>query len=212
MTEPFDADYFLRGKETGKSLYSDYRWLPELTIPMACAMISHLGIKPSDTIFDFGCARGYVVKAFRKLGYHAYGYDSSEWAVENADPDVCHYLTRSEDIAFREVSYQWVIAKDVLEHIPDVAGTIARLMTSAQTGVFAVVPLSAVDGERYVVGCYEKDPTHVHRLTLATWAALFIRPGWRVEVGYRVKGVKDNYFRPKYAAGNGFIVARRVGG
>src|SRR5436305_1382867 len=84
----YDEDYFLRGKESGKSLYSDYRWLPELTIPMVCAMIRHLGIGPDDTVLDFGCARGYVVKAFQELGYIAYGYDTSEWAVQNADPAV----------------------------------------------------------------------------------------------------------------------------
>ena len=31
----FDEDYYERGAETGKSLYSHYRWMPELTIPMS---------------------------------------------------------------------------------------------------------------------------------------------------------------------------------
>ena len=69
--EVYDADYFLRGKQTGRSLYENYRWLPDLTIPMVAAMIRHLGIKPDDKILDFGCARGYVVKAFREMGYRA---------------------------------------------------------------------------------------------------------------------------------------------
>ena len=30
----YDADYYLRGEETKKSLYTDYRWLPDGTIPM----------------------------------------------------------------------------------------------------------------------------------------------------------------------------------
>ena len=33
--EYFNEDYYERGAETGKSLYSHYRWMPELTIPMA---------------------------------------------------------------------------------------------------------------------------------------------------------------------------------
>ncbi len=75
--EQYDADYFLRGKATGKSLYEDYRWMPGLTIPMVRSMISHLGIANADMVLDFGCARGYVVRAFRELGYLAYGYDTS---------------------------------------------------------------------------------------------------------------------------------------
>ena len=35
----YDEDYFLRGKQTGKSLYEDYRWLPELTRPMVATGI-----------------------------------------------------------------------------------------------------------------------------------------------------------------------------
>ena len=207
--EMFDEDYFLRGKETGKSLYKDYRWLPDLTIPMVCSIIGHLGIKYDDTILDFGCARGYVVKAFREMGYHAYGFDVSEWAVENSDKDICSFITCDPEALNK--SYNWIIAKDVLEHIPVVLDTITRLLEVASTGLFVVVPLSAVDGNKYVVRCYEKDVTHVHRLTLGSWASMFMRPGWSVEASYRVKGVKDNYWRPMFRLGNGFITARRVG-
>ena len=47
--------------------------------------------------------------------------------------------------------------------------------------------------------------THRQRLTLASWARLFIEPGWRVEASYRVPGVKDNY--AQHARGNGFVTA-----
>jgi SAM-dependent methyltransferase len=207
----YDADYFLHGKQTGKSLYENYRWLPRLTIPMVSSIISHLGIGPDDTILDFGCARGYVVRAFRELGYSAWGLDTSEWAVNNCDPNVRGLLFLADsipDFSLRGSGFDWVIAKDVLEHIPEAVTTIADIMSRARLGVFAVVPLSWVDGGRYVVPSYEADVTHVHRLTLGTWAAMFMKPGWRVEASYRVRGVKDNY--ANYAMGNGFITARRI--
>src|SRR3954469_1999410 len=86
--DQFDSDYFLHGKQTGKSLYEDYRWMPELTIPMVERMIAHLGIVKGDTILDFGCARGYAVRAFQQLGYDAWGIDCSGWAIENCDKAV----------------------------------------------------------------------------------------------------------------------------
>lgn len=210
MSEMYDSDYFLRGKQTGKSLYKDYRWLPNLTIPMVRAIINHLGIKDEHTILDFGCARGYVVKAFREMGHIAVGIDISEWAVTNCDPDVREYIycrdTKCED----HVSgmFDWIIAKDVLEHVHRLQTAITNLLEHARIGVFAVVPLSCVDGNPYVVPDYEHDITHRHRLTLATWASMFIRPGWRVEASYRVRGVKDNY--AKWECGNGFLTARRM--
>lgn len=209
----YDEEYFLRGVQSGKSLYQDYQWMPDLTTKMVETMIAHLGIKKRHTILDFGCARGYVVKAFRNLGYLAYGYDVSTWAVENADTEIYHHLTCQYERAFSHdvVPYGWIIAKDVLEHIPNeilVAGAITDLLESASEGVFAVIPLSSVDNRPYVVGGYEMDVTHVHRLTLPTWMRMFSRPGWSVECSYRIPGIKDNYAKWKW--GNGFITARRV--
>lgn len=200
----YDADYFLRGKEKGVSLYENYRWMPELTIPMANAIVRHLRLKTGQQICDFGCARGYLVKALRHLHYTAFGMDASAWAVENADPDVSGFIIHGQ----APPACDWVIAKDVLEHVPDVVATVDHLMVAALIGVFAVVPLSVVDDGTYQVLDYEKDVTHIHRLTLPTWVAMFMRPGWEVTASYRVAGVKDNY--SSWERGNGFITARRI--
>lgn len=204
----YDADYFLRGRQTGKSLYENYRWLPDLTIPMVLTIAEHLHIRLDDTILDFGCARGYTVKAFRQMGYDAYGYDVSRWAVENADEEVRSYVTQNRDIALATGGYNWIIAKDVLEHIPQVADTINDLMDFAFTGIFVVVPLGEGAGDNYVIDEYEKDVTHIHRFSLSTWASFFIRPGWAVDMRYRIRGIKDNY--AQYEKGNGFITARKI--
>ena len=205
-SEMYDEEYFLRGKQSGKSLYENYRYLPNLTIPMVQAIISNLGITKEQTILDFGCARGYVVKAFRILGYQAWGTDASKWAIENCDPEVKPYVMDTNRIIY---GYDWIIAKDVLEHVRDVDKVIPDLMNIARVGVFAVVPLSAVDHEQYVVHDYEKDVTHIHRLTLSSWVRMFLQPGWTGEASYRMVGVKDNYYQPGWEMGNGFIVARR---
>ncbi len=210
MSDPFDADYFLRGKETGKSLYSDYRWLPDLTIPMAQAIVEHCGVHQGSRVLDFGCARGYLVRALRGLGYDAFGYDISRWALENADEEVKKYLYHKTENRppWEHQKFDWIIAKDVLEHVEYVEIIVGQLMMGATGGIFVVVPLSKFDGGKYVVDDYEKDITHIQRYKLSTWAKMFIRPGWKVEVSYRVPGVKDNY---QWAAtGNGFITARRL--
>ena len=203
----YDEDYFLRGRVSGKSLYSDYRWLPDLTTPMVSAIVAHCGITPTDLVLDFGCARGYAVRAFREMGYDAWGYDISQWAIANADEVAKPYLIVNDSTLLSE-SFDWIVAKDVLEHIQPVADVITGLMEIATKGVFAVVPLSVADGLLYVVPEYEQDVTHVHRLTLASWGRMFARPGWTVEMSYRVRGVKDNYASHKL--GNGFLTARRT--
>ncbi len=209
MSEQFDEDYFLRGKQCGKSCYENYRWLPDLTIPMVVSILSYLKIRPIDQILDFGCARGYTVRAFREMGYDAWGIDVSEWAIRNSDEIIKQYLSCTSSIPpLLDRKFDWIIAKDVLEHVPNVLDTISYLMSGASKGIFVVVPLAEVDNEKYSIRCYEKDVTHIHRFTLATWVNYFLRPGWEVTATYRVRGVKDNY--AKYPLGNGFITARRL--
>ena len=207
----YDEDYYMRGKETGKSLYENYTWRPELTIPMVASMIRHLGIRLEDSILDFGCARGYTVRAFREMGYDVWGYDTSKWAIDNADELVKDYVKGDSTLFTDETThFDWIIAKDVLEHVENTADVIADLMAYVKCGMFVVVPLSSVDGQKYVVPSYEEDVTHIHRLTLATWARMFMKPGWSVNACYRVQGIKDNYYKEGWEMGNGFITCRRM--
>jgi Methyltransferase domain len=209
----YDEKYFLHGKEYGLSLYEDYRWLEELTIPMCKAIVAHLHLKSNDYILDFGCARGYVVKAFHMLGYkYTSGVDLSRWAIDNCDLAVKDYVTKIEPTEEYDIpdleNHHWVIAKDVLEHVQGVETVIDNFQRHAITGIFAVVPLAYIDNDEYVVPDYEKDITHIHRLSLPTWAKMFMKPGWAVQRMYRLPGVKDNY--AAWVRGNGFITARRL--
>lgn len=207
----FDADYFLRGKESGKSLYEDYRWMPHLTIPMVQTIVDHCRMQKGQRVMDFGCARGYTVKALQGIGFDAWGVDISEWAINNCDPVVKGTCKLLEDMPISKWSnVDWVIAKDVLEHVEYVDRVILELISAVNCGIFIVVPLSKFDGGRYVIPDYEKDVTHIQRFSLTTWARKFIRPGWSVELSFRIPGIKDNYFRPGWECGNGFITARKI--
>jgi hypothetical protein len=204
----YDGDYYIRGREMGKSLYENYRWLPELTIPMARRIVEYCGIREGQTINDFGCARGYVVKALRLLGYEAYGQDVSEWAIANADSFAARYLCRSSV----PQGADWTLAKDVLEHLSDIdlRYTLGVMGHVTRRGLFIVVPLAGDDG-RYVVPEYEQDVTHQQRLTLLEWQDIIdscIGPQWVTASTYHAAGIKENWSH--YTRGNGFILARRT--
>ena len=59
----YDRDYFENGHETGKSGYSNYRWLGEPTIKMSESIISYCDLEINDSILDYGCAKGFLIKA-----------------------------------------------------------------------------------------------------------------------------------------------------
>ncbi len=176
MRERFDADYFERGEATGVSCYTDYRWLPELTIPMAHEIVTTLGIRRFEKIVDFGCAKGYLVKALRLLHYQAHGVDVSSYAINAAPPDVRDYLRLSLADFGR---FDWAISKDVLEHVPyDELGAVLNAIACACQHAFVNVPLG--DGKRYNAPEYERDATHVVREDLQWWARKFASCGFEI--------------------------------
>jgi 2-polyprenyl-3-methyl-5-hydroxy-6-metoxy-1,4-benzoquinol methylase len=78
--EFFDKSYYESGPQSEKSLYQNFRWIPELTIPLAHHIVQSMGIMHDQTVMDFGCAKGYLVNALRLLKLEAYGVDVSEYA------------------------------------------------------------------------------------------------------------------------------------
>lgn len=195
MTEKFSADYYLRGPETGLSNYQDYSWKPEATIPCAHRMMRFLGASFGDTVHDFGCARGYYVKAYRRFGFESTGNDCSQWAVQNCDPDVRGHLSAT----LPEWNVDWVVAKDVLEHIPEdhLSPVMIDILGIIKKGALIIVPLGNSETKQYVAPQDNADATHVTCWNLSQWLRFLddtiIRSGRRMVAsgGYRLPGVKS---------------------
>ncbi len=208
MNNLYNEDYFERGCSTGLSCYSNYRWIPELTIPMCAEMIAHLNIDESKTVLDFGCAKGYSVKAFRLLYRNAYGVDISSYATSSAPSEVLpyiHLINPGDDIPLiNNTAYDWTIAKDVLEHVDytDIKSVLSKIR-AATKNLFVIVPLGK-DG-KYVVPAYDLDVTHRIREPLEWWENTVKECGFNVqESTYSVKHIKNNW--ASWEFGNGFLV------
>lgn len=199
----YNHNYYERGIQTGLSLYTDFRWIPDLTIPMAMAVIDYLGIKRGQKVLDHGCAKGYMVKALRWLGREAYGCDISEYALDKADPDITQFLSKDPP----KQHFHFTISKDTFEHMK--LKDIKRLLTNLDSKVlFVIVPLG--DGKRYFIPAYELDKTHIHRQPLCWWTDLIKSTGWKIKSAVpAVPGIKDNW--NYQSEGNAFIVAEKQG-
>lgn len=212
---PYSEDYFERGVEKGLSLYTDYRWMGRPTIDMCNRIAEYIDLAAGDAVLDFGCAKGFVVKALRVLGYQAWGTDISRYAIDCVDPDVAQYCwwTRRMDVdglvppsaAAAWSAYDSVIAKDVLEHIPAAQlPDLLRALAEVSRSLFVAVPLG--DGERYFIEEYELDRTHVVRQPTDWWCSTLELSGWRVrDHRHRLNGVKDHW--ATYPLGNLFVSA-----
>lgn len=200
----YNEDYYERGVQLGISGYTNYRWIPELTIPMCLQIAEYLCLPKNEKILDFGCAKGYLVKAFTELGYDCEGVDISEYAISQAPQDIRNKLFLYNQENLDNKYYNTVIAKDVFEHIEpqDLSGVLWEL-SRVTDRIFCVVPLG--DGEKYIIPEYEGDITHVVRQPKDWWIQHFASAGWNTAFfSYLLNGIKDNWSH--YTKGNGFFV------
>lgn len=208
MKNIFDRDYFEDGIATGKSCYINYHWMPELTIKMAHRLIKHLGLEEGDRILDYGCAKGFLVKALRILDIDAFGCDISDYAIGKVDPEVrhvCRLMKNSKAIPFKQ-KFDWIISKDVLEHIKENdLDVFLKKSRSVADRMFHVIPLANKQGN-FIIPEYELDRTHILRKDLEWWTKKFESLDWKpVSVSYSVKGIKDNW-TSRYKRGNAFFL------
>ena len=177
MSDFFDKSYYEAGPQTGKSLYQNYRWIPELTIPLAHHIVSYTEIPESYTIMDFGCAKGYLVHALRLLGREAYGVDISEYAINQAPKEVSQYVEaikpQSEDFEHCDL----LLAKDILEHIPYAhLADQMKVIRERCNRIFAIIPLAK--NNKYIIPAYELDKSHYIREDKEWWIGVFQRAGF----------------------------------
>ena len=202
----FNDDYYQKGLESGKSSYQLYRWLPEATIPMVMRIIDYLHIRPEHKILDYGCAFGYVVKAFRMLNRQAWGVDISPYAIENVDPSVKDFCFLLEGNALLPDNIDFCIAKDVLEHIDyEKVGTVLQSIKAST--IFAIVPLG--NENRYYSQCNHLDDSHIICEDSDWWINTFLINGWdMINFTYRIDGIKESHYQ-SHPKAHGFLWCKR---
>jgi cyclopropane fatty-acyl-phospholipid synthase-like methyltransferase len=211
LPSPYGEAYFERGAVIGISGYMNYSWMPEATLRMAHYIIRQLPITQGQRVLDYGCAKGFLVKALRILDVDAWGVDLSHYAIEQAPSEVRKYCSRingSDDPSAFQQDYDWLLSKDVFEHIAE--DDLRRILGHARRHVkrmFAVIPLGISDnGANFVVPDYDRDITHITARTASWWDALFTSTGWTIDrFCYTFPGVKENWTQA-WPEGNAFFV------
>lgn len=210
----YDYSYYEAGVENGISGYQNYRWIPEVSLPMAHHLITNLALGADSHVLDYGCAKGFLVKAFHLLGMkNTKGVDISEYAIKNSDvmvSDCLHRFTDIEDLTriFPDPQFDMVICKDVLEHIaeqelPDVLSWFRK----NSKAIFVAVPTAEDDvSNKFIIPAYHNDVTHITIKSENFWRNSLEKAGWTVtHMTDSYPGMKTNWTK-LHAKGNLFLV------
>lgn len=201
--DTFDKTYYENGVQTGKSGYQNYHWMPERTIPMCETIKKELGIRNGEKILDYGCAKGYSVKAFRMMGIKAFGFDISDYAIKSAPDDVKQFLSTK-----LKGKYDYIVAKDVFEHVnyEDIDKLLTILGKKCKK-MFCVVPL-AKDG-KYIIPLCNTDVTHKIKEPLEWWKNTFEKAGFSVEKAcHTMENISQQH--QKWENGVGIFVLKKA--
>jgi len=209
--QAYDKDYFENGVEAGVSCYENYRWMPELTLQMCNSIATKLKLQKTDKILDYGCAKGFIVRAFQELGFTSTkGVDISEYAIRHCDETVkgnLQIIYENWPLSLQlDEKFDWLICKDVLEHIDKASlQNLLQEFKRVAKNVFIVVPQGK--NGKYFIDEHEQDVTHKIREDIYWWCYQLQIAGFEIqEATAKMPGVKDNW--AQYENGNAFLIAR----
>ena len=145
------------------------------------------------SLLDVGCGKGYYLKAihnYKKIlaaeigTITIQGIDISEWAVKNSDPEVRPFITVGDikKIQFGNQSFDIVLCKDTIEHIPekDIEKAITELCSVSKCYILISVMTMKV--------YWDKDYTHQTIKDIDWWTNQFYKHGF-VPTEARFNGV-----------------------
>lgn len=128
--EFYSKDYWLKRQSEHHGL-PDLQQRARLDLPERCThWLRHLLARrlPPAKVLEVGCAHGGYVALLGWAGFTATGTEMSPWVVEFARKTfgVDVHAGRLEDLALPAGQFDVIVLNDVLEHLPDPAGTLAH--------------------------------------------------------------------------------------
>jgi SAM-dependent methyltransferase len=176
MSHPFDENYFKTAAyaEVSFQKYSQYWWSNRYYARLARRYGPQRG-----RALEVGCGLGHLL-TWLVDRYQVYGTDINAWALSQARQNVPqgHFaMLSAEDLgAFHSGTFQIVIAKHVVEHLPEPEKAVAEMGRVLAPGGLLLLatpnldsPMRAVKKERWIG---YQDPTHINMKPPADWLSM----------------------------------------
>lgn len=143
-------EYFDGTREQGcGGYYDDNRWGP-----VAEDFIKHYNLQPDAKILDIGCAKGFLLKEFKRLlpAAETCGVDISDYAIENCSPSIIEhvYIANADNLPFKDNYFDLVISINSLHNIMDLdqlSNSFSEINRVSKNSSNAFVSLGAYENE-----------------------------------------------------------------
>ena len=143
-------------------------------------------LSKSTKILDYGCSVGFLIKAFKKLGYKKiFGFDISNWAIKIAKKNKCKILKDFKG------SYDLGIFLDVFEHMDD--REIKKVFKKAKFKRLLVrIPCADKNSNKFYLKVSRIDKTHINCKNKESWISLFKSFGYKSFLKLNLNSIYDS--------------------
>ena len=173
---PFDETYFQRAAYADVSFdrFSQYWWSNRYY-----ALLARRHGPSHGRVLEVGCGMGHLL-TWLVDSYQVYGADINPWALTESRRNVplgSFLLLSAEELgAFQDASFQIVVSKHVVEHLPNPERSIAEMSRVLAPGGLLLLatpnlssPMRDVKKERWIG---YQDPTHINMRLPEQWLDL----------------------------------------
>ena len=164
VSKQFGFEYFDGDRRYGYGGFKyDGRWAQ-----FAKDLAKHYGLTPGMRVLDVGCAKGFLVYEFKKLGMDVVGIDISEYAVANAMDEVKPFVQVGSAVSlpFPAKSFDLVVSINTVHNL-----LIGDLFTALQE-----MERVSRGGKYLIVDGYRTEQEKVNLLYWQLTCECFFRP------------------------------------
>jgi ubiquinone/menaquinone biosynthesis C-methylase UbiE len=197
--QKFDENYFSSKtyQDVSFAKFSQYWWSNRFY-----AILARRFGKTSGKILEIGCGLGHLIGQLED-SFITYGLDVNEWALQKAKEEVRATplsLASAEFLPFIENSFDAIIIKHVVEHLPQPDQAIRELGRILVSGGLLILSapnleslLKPLKGEDWIG---YQDPTHISLKTPKEWLDLLHQEGGFLEKRVFSDGFWDTPYIP----------------
>ena len=158
---------------------------------LAAQSIAQLfNLQPSAIIYEVGCAKGFLLVEFLKLGYQVCGLDYSSYAISNCHPLLSNFVctgNASVDTHPLSKDCDLIISKECLPHleIADIQCALDLMYQQVSNPFNIMLQIQAIQSHSDALNIRKFDPTHKTLLTQDEWTEFLTVSGFLGTVHFK---------------------------
>jgi len=142
IARQFGRDFFDGDRSTG---YGGFLYMPRFWQPVIPTFVDYWGLSAKSSVLDVGCAKGFMLYDLQQAvpGITVAGVDISEYAIDNAKPEVRDSLSVADakELPFGDNSFDVVISINTIHNLDreECATALREIERVARQGAFVTV-------------------------------------------------------------------------